>query len=55
VGLIVFSNAANVDSFTVKVDAQRHQPAGDAVDEFIENRFPADQRNTVLEWIKELR
>jgi hypothetical protein len=55
VGLIVFSDSANVDTFTVKVDAQRHQPAGDAVDEFIESRMPVEQRNIVLEWIKELR
>ena len=55
IGLIVFSDPANVDSFTVKVDAQRHQPAGDAVDEFIESRMPAEQRKIVLEWIGELR
>ena len=55
VGLIVFSDAANVDSFTVKVAAQRHQPAGDAIEEFIESRLPVDQRHIVLEWVRELR
>jgi hypothetical protein len=55
VGLIVFSDAGNVDSFAVVVEARRQEPAGDAVDEFIDTRFPPEQRAVLLDWIKELR
>lgn len=55
VGLITFSDELNVDTFTVRVQAQRHTPSGDAVDEFIETRLPAEQRSTLLKWIAELR
>jgi hypothetical protein len=55
IGLITFTDHCNVDSFTIRVSGRRHEPAGDAVDEFLETRFSMDQKQQLLAWIAELR
>lgn len=55
VGLITFSDPANSDSYLIRHTARRHDPSGEAVDEFIESRFPAADRAQLTSWIEELR
>lgn len=55
IGLITFERPENSDSFAVRVAASRHEPVGEAVDEFIETRFPEPLRDRLGAWIEELR
>ena len=55
VGLITINNPANVDTFFVRVPARYHETSGDAVDEFLETRLDPEDRQQLLEWIKEMR
>jgi hypothetical protein len=55
VGLITFADTDDVDTFVVHIGARRHEPAGDALDEFLETRLPKEQRTMLLAWIDELR
>ena len=55
VGLITFADLGNSDSFTVQRTPRRHDVSGDAVDDFIETRFPEADRMLLGGWIEELR
>lgn len=55
VGLITFADPANATTYSVRFPAPRHDPAGDAVDEFIETRIPQADRATLGEWLAEAR
>lgn len=55
VGLIVFSDPTNVDTFAIKSEARRHEPAGDAIDDFVETRLSKLDRDKLLSWIEDLR
>ena len=55
VGLITFSDPANSDSYVVRVASAKHAPSGEAVDEFIETRFPVPERLKLQKWIEEVR
>lgn len=55
IGLITFAEEKNVDTFTVRVQARRHSPSGDAIDEFLETRLAPDDRAKLLTWVEELR
>lgn len=55
IGLITLSDPNNVDSFLVRVPAHRHEPAGDAIDEFIETRLKSDDRKKILGFLPEAR
>lgn len=55
VGLVTFADPGNSDSFTVRLTARRHDASGEAVDEFIETRFPEADRAQLNRWIEELR
>jgi hypothetical protein len=55
IGLITFADPENSDSFSVRLDAGRHNPSAEAIDEFIETRFSNAHRERLLGWIEELR
>ncbi len=55
VGLITFGDPANADSYVVRVPSGRHEPSGEAVDEFIETRFPDEERAKLQEWLERVR
>lgn len=55
VGLITFADATDTASYSVRYPAPRHDPSGDAVDEFIETRIPAEERATLTAWLSEAR
>lgn len=55
VGLITFSDPDNSDTFLVRHAARRHDPSGDAIDEFIESRFSETDRLQLIQWVEELR
>lgn len=55
IGLIHVADFENVDEFTVRLAARRHEPTVEAVDEFIETRFPDTERTRLLNWIEERR
>ena len=55
VGLVTFADPANSDSYLFRLAARRHDPSGEAVDEFIETRFPSVDRLQLCQWIEELR
>ena len=50
-GLITFADKDSGDSFHRHLEAKRCEPTAAAVDDFIETRFPDDQRNLLLEWL----
>ena len=53
VGLITFAEPRDPSSYSVRYPAPRHQPSGDAVDEFIETRIPPDDKATLSSWLAE--
>lgn len=55
VGLIVFGDPSNADTFNIVLSARRHEPSIEAVDEFIETRFPDNSRQTLMTWIEGVR
>ena len=55
VGLITFADPENSDSFVARLAARRHDPSGEAVDEFIETRFPEADRRQLAQWVERLR
>jgi hypothetical protein len=55
VGLITFSDPPNSDTYVVRLPSIRHSPSGEAVDEFIETRFPEEERQQLRRRIEELR
>lgn len=55
IGLITFSDPSNADDFIVRISASRHEPSLEAVDEFIETRFPNADREQLLAWVEERR
>lgn len=55
VGLITLAEPADSGSYAVRLLPTRHQPSGDAVDEFIETRLPAEDRAQLVAWLEEVR
>ena len=55
VGLITLSRPEDAGSYAVRYPAPRHDPAGDAVDEFIETRMPSSDKITLAGWLSEQR
>lgn len=55
IGLITFVEPADADSFVVHSPARRHDTSDEAVDEFIETRFPKAAREQLTKWAEELR
>lgn len=55
VGLITFANPHDSSSYTVRLSAGRHEPSGDAVDEFIETRLPDEDKAQLAAWLEEVR
>lgn len=55
IGLITFTDERNVDSFSIRLPGRRFDPRGDAVDDFIDTRFDAGQRDRLLGLIEERR
>lgn len=61
VGLITFDQpfapggAVNANAFNVRLPGRRHEPSGDAVDEFIETRFDKAERDLLSSWLEQVR
>lgn len=55
IGLITFSRPDEAHLFKVRTPARRHTPSPDALDEFVETRLNAQDKEKVLSWIEELR
>ena len=55
VGLITFSDPANSSNYCIRLRSARHSPSGEAIDEFIETRFPPAERELLRKWVQELR
>lgn len=55
IGLIHFADPENVDSFSVRLTARRHEPSIEAIDDFIESRFPEGKREQLAQWIEARR
>ena len=55
VGLITFEDPANSSTYTIRLRSKRHSPSGEAIDEFIETRFPRAEREQLRKWVQELR
>lgn len=55
VGLITFSDPADSSTYHIRLRSIRHNPNGDAIDEFIETRFPQAKRDLLRKWVQELR
>jgi hypothetical protein len=54
IGLITFSRSYDADSFIVHLQAKRGTPASDAIDEFIEAGFSAEDRTRLLRLLPSL-
>lgn len=54
IGLITFSRAYDADSFTLHLQAKRGTPASDAIDEFVEAGFRAEDRTRLLRFLPSL-
>lgn len=55
VGLITFSEPENVRSYEIRVPARKHTPTPDALDEFLETRLDATDRDQLQSWVSGLR
>lgn len=55
VGLITMSDQHDASTYVVRVEADRHSPTGDAVDEFIETRLSESDRAQVASWFEQVR
>ncbi|MGD9786122.1 MAG: hypothetical protein AB7E80_05110 [Hyphomicrobiaceae bacterium] len=55
VGLITIDDPSAANTYTVRLEAERQDPTGDAVDEFLETRLPEDRKQLLLDWLGELR
>lgn len=55
VGLITFEDPTNSSTYHIRQRSIRHSPSGEAIDEFIETRFPAAEREKLRTWVQELR
>ena len=55
VGLITMAEPRDTATYYVRVPAPRHDPPGDAVDEFIETRMPPEEKAKLAEWLLEVR
>jgi hypothetical protein len=55
VGLITFGDPANSSTYHIRLRSIRHTPNGEAIDEFIETRFPQAERDLLRKWVQELR
>lgn len=52
VGLITMTDPRDASSYEVRLQAERHEPAGDAVDEFIDSRLPDHAKAAILDWLR---
>ncbi len=55
VGLITFSDPADSSAYHIRLRSIRHNPSGEAIDEFMETRFPQAERDLLRKWVRELR
>jgi hypothetical protein len=55
VGLITLAKPDDARSYLVRLVARRHDPSGDAVDEFIETRIPDTDKKKLIRWLSEVR
>lgn len=54
-GLITLGNIKDDRTFKIHLDADRAEPDENAVDDFIETRFAAEQKERLLGWLVERR
>ena len=54
IGLITLAEPLDASSYFIQLVAPRHEPSGDAVDEFIETRIPDEEKTTLNKWLSEV-